>query len=148
MASTIPLRIDSELVNQARNAGSLHDRPPTAQIEHWAKLGRVLDSVLSGRSIAQVKQLARVEDLDTLVALTQSAAGQAKARALITRHKGPIYTADPEQPDVILEKLPDGTIRPGRFIRRRFVPAVTQTRTVARKRATKSARTKAHSSSR
>jgi hypothetical protein len=132
MGATIPLRIDSELVNQARNSGALHDRPPTAQIEHWAKLGRVLDSVLSGASVAQVKQLSRVDDLEAILALTQTPEGRARARAVIARHKGPIYTADPEKPDVIIEKSPDGTSRRGRFINRQFVPI--QKRGVARQR--------------
>lgn len=148
MGATIPLRIDSELVNQARNVGALHDRPPTAQIEHWAKLGRVLDSVLSGKSIAHVKQLSRIDDLDAILALTQTPAGQAKARAVIAKHKGPIYTADPERPDVILEKLPDGTTRSGRFINRQFVPALKRRESVTRKRARNRSRAKSAAPSR
>ena len=66
--SSVALRIDSELVNQARSAGAVFDRPPTAQIEHWAKLGRVLDSILPGESIAKVKQRGKVADLDQVVA--------------------------------------------------------------------------------
>lgn len=142
MGATIPLRIDSELVNQARHSGALHDRPPTAQIEHWAKLGRVLDSVLSGASVAHVKQLSRVDDLEALLALTQTPEGQARARAVIARHKGPIYTADPERPEVIIEKLPDGSSRPGRFINRQFVPSPKKGATARRKPPGKSARTK------
>jgi len=142
MGATIPLRIDSELVNLARNSGALHDRPPTAQIEHWAKLGRVLDSVLSGASVAHVKQLSRVDDLEAILALTQMPEGQAKARAVIARHKGPIYTADPEKPDVIIEKSPDGTSRPGRFINRQFVPIQKKGTTSRRKLLGKSPRTK------
>jgi hypothetical protein len=142
MGATIPLRIDSELVNQARNSGALHDRPPTAQIEHWAKLGRVLDSVLSGASVAHVKQLSRVDDLEAILALTQTPEGQAKARAVIARHKGPIYTADPEKPDVIIEKSADGTSRSGRFINRQFVPHQKKGMTLRRKPVGKSSRTK------
>ncbi|MEO6995663.1 MAG: hypothetical protein ABI273_18805 [Lacunisphaera sp.] len=78
MSSTIPLRIDSALVHRARSAGALFDRSPTAQIEHWAKLGRVLDSVLSGKSVGKVKELARVSALDEVVTLSQTDAGQKK----------------------------------------------------------------------
>jgi len=141
MGTTIPMRIDSELVNLARNSGALHDRPPTAQIEHWAKLGRVLDSVLSGTSVAHVKQLSRVDDLEAILALTQTPEGQAKARAVIARHKGPIYTADPDKPDAVIEKLPDGTSRPGRFINRQFVSAPKR-RSATRRRADHSSRKK------
>ena len=120
--STVPLRIDSELVNYARSAGALLDRPPTAQIEHWAKLGRVLDSVLSGESVAKVKQRGQVGDLDRVVALSQSTAGRKKALSLIAQHAGPVYEADPTDPELIVERQPDGTTRRGRFANRRFVP--------------------------
>lgn len=120
--SSVPLRIDSELVNQARTAGALFDRPPTAQIEHWAKLGRVLDSVLVGESVAKVKQRGNVADLDRVVALSQSEAGRKKALALIARHAGPVYETDPQSPDLVLERRADGSLRRGRFANRQFVP--------------------------
>ena len=122
MSTTVPLRIDSELVHQARSAGAIFDRTPTAQIEHWAKLGRVLDSVLSGKSIANVKQRARVAGIEQIVSLSQTKAGQAKARAIISRHGGPVYGADPARPGVVVERQPDGSIRRGHFVNRRFVP--------------------------
>jgi hypothetical protein len=122
MSETIPLRIDSDLVHQARSAGALFDRPPTAQIEHWAKLGRVLDSVLCGKSVAGIKERARVSSIEKIVALSQTAAGQAKARAIISKHGNPVYGADPATPGLIVERQPDGSIRRGRFVNRRFVP--------------------------
>jgi hypothetical protein len=122
MSKTVPLRIDSELVHQARSAGALFDRPPTAQIEHWAKLGRVLDAVLSGKSVASVKECARVSSIEKIVAFSQTKAGQAKARAIISRHGGPVYESDSMAPGIIVERLPDGSNRRGRFVNRRFVP--------------------------
>lgn len=121
MSSTIPLRIDSALVHRARSAGALFDRPPTAQIEHWAKLGRVLDSVLSGKSAAKVKELALVSALDEVVTLSQTDAGQKKALAIIARHRGPVYEMDSKDPELVIERLPDGSIRRGRFSNRQFL---------------------------
>ena len=97
MSMTIPLRIDSKLVHRARSAGMLADRTPTAQIEHWAKLGIALEPVLSGGSIARV-------------------------RALIQQHGDPVYEADPEDPTLVVERRPDGTYRRGRFENRQFRP--------------------------
>jgi hypothetical protein len=122
MSATIPFRIDAELVNQARTAGEIHDRTPTAQIEHWAKLGRVLESVLSGKSVERVKELGRVDDLERILAMTQTTAGQARALAVIARHKGPVYSSDPEHPELVVEEAPDGTKRLGKFVHREFVP--------------------------
>lgn len=122
MSSTVPLRIDSGLVNQARSIGALFDRPSTAQIEHWVKLGRVLDTVLSGNSAAKVKELARVTVLDKVVTLSQTGAGRKQAQAIIARHRGPVYEADSSDSSVIVERSSDGSVRRGRFINRRFVP--------------------------
>ena len=122
MATTVPLRIDSNLINEARAAGTLADRPPTAQIEHWAKLGRVIDAVLSGASILKVKQLGRVTKLDEVVAFSQTEEGRQKAREAIFLHGGPTYESDPEDPSLLLERRPDGTVRRGRFAHRQFVP--------------------------
>jgi hypothetical protein len=119
--SSVPLRIDSELVNHARSAGALFDRPPTAQIEHWAKLGRVLDSILSGESISKVKQRGKVADLDQVVGLSQTERGRKKALAMIAKHAGPTYESDPSAPDLLVERRADGTARRGRFVNRRFV---------------------------
>ena len=120
--STIPLRIDTSLVNQARTAGSLFERPPTAQIEFWAKLGRAVEAVMTGGGVATVKQLARVEKIDEVLALTRTERGRQLARAAIARHKGPIYSVDPDSPVVMIETQPDGTVRRGKFAHRRFVP--------------------------
>ena len=119
--SSVPLRIDSELVNLARTSGALFDRPPTAQIEHWAKLGRVLDSVLSGESVAKVKQRGNVSELDQVVAWSQSEKGRKKALALIAKHAGPVYETDPAAPHVVIERRADGSSRRGRFANRQFV---------------------------
>ncbi|HEY3757611.1 MAG TPA: hypothetical protein VGL42_15770 [Opitutaceae bacterium] len=120
--SSIPLRIDSELVNLARTRGALFDRPPTAQIEHWAKLGRVLESVLVGDSVAKVKQRGNVAELDQVVALSQSEKGRKKALALIAKGAGPVYEADPKTAGLVIERRADGTVRRGRFSNRQFVP--------------------------
>ena len=121
MSTTVPLRIDSDLVNQARSTGSLFDRPITAQIEHWAKLGRVLDAVLSGASVVQVKKTARVADIDRVVALSQTEGGRKKVRAVIAMHEGPVYEADPDTPGFVIERRSNGTTRRGRFANRQFV---------------------------
>ena len=110
------------MVHRARTAAALADRTPTAQIEHWAKLGIALEPVLSGRSAARVKQTARIDDLDQIVAISQTSAGQERVRALIQQQGGPVYEADPEDPMLVVERRPDGTVRRGRFENRQFKP--------------------------
>jgi hypothetical protein len=118
--STIPLRIDTDLVNEARESAALMDRTPTAQIEFWAKLGRVMESVLTHDAVVTVKEASRVKKLDELLAMVSTPEGKKRALAVIHRHKGPTYSADPSEPGVVIESMPGGSKRRGRFINRRF----------------------------
>lgn len=123
MANTTPLRIDRNLVQEARNTAALLDRTPTAQVEFWAKLGRVAEAVFSQNRILELQKTGRVQDLGTLLAKTETPTGREMARAEIKRHGTPIYGTDPAHPDLIVQELPDGTRRLGRFIHREFVPS-------------------------
>lgn len=42
--ATMPTRIDQELFDAARAAGALHSRSAAQQIDHWARLGRELET--------------------------------------------------------------------------------------------------------
>jgi len=120
--STIPLRIDADLVNEARQSASVMDRTPTAQIEFWAKLGRVLEAVLSHDAIVLMKTAARVRDVDELLSRANTPEGRQSALAEIARHKGPIYSSAPDRPGFIVETRSDGSKRCGKFVNRRFIP--------------------------
>ena len=80
-----------------------------------------------------MKQAARIEDLDEIVAISQTAAGQERVRELIEQQGGPVYEADPADPSLVIERLPDGTSQCGRFENRQFKP-------VGRKQGKRSAR--------
>jgi hypothetical protein len=122
--STIPLRIDTNLVNVARESAEVMDRTPTAQIEFWAKLGRVMEGVLTHDALVIVKGASRVKRLDELLAMVSTPEGKERALAVIKRHKGPTYSADPTEPGVIVETQPDGSKCRGKFSNRRFKPLV------------------------
>jgi len=121
MSSTTPLRLDAALVNEARASASLFDRSPTAQIEFWAKLGRVAEAVLSHDSIKTLKATERVQDLTTLLSRADTPAGQKRAKAVIMRHGSPVYGSDSAFPGDIIETMPDGSKRRGKFVNRRFM---------------------------
>lgn len=122
MAATTPLRLDSTLVNDARSSADLMERSTTAQVEFWAKLGRVAESVFAHDRIRTLKKTGRIRDIDTLIATIDTPAGREQALAEITRHGTPIYGTDPAHPGLIVETKPDGTTRLGRFVNRKFVP--------------------------
>ena len=122
--STTPLRFDSSLVNEARSSAVLMERSVTAQLEFWAKLGRVAEAVFAHDRIRLLKERGRVQDLDRLLANVNTPAGREFAQAEILRHGTPIYSSDPAHPGLIVQQLPDGTKRLGRFINRQFQAVV------------------------
>lgn len=121
MPKTTPLRLDAQLVHDARSSATLMDRSPTAQVEFWAKLGRVAESVFSHDRICTIKQMGQVQDLDSLIARIDTNEGRKLALAEIQRHGTPTYGTDPKYPGLIVERQPDGTIRVGKFVNRQFV---------------------------
>jgi hypothetical protein len=97
------------------------ERSPTAQVEFWAKLGRVAESVFSHDRIRTIKQMGQVQDLDSLIARIDTKDGRKLALAEIQRHGTPTYGTDPKHPGLIVERQPDGTTRVGKFVNRQFV---------------------------
>lgn len=118
--STIPLRLDTDLVNEARSAATLFERSPTAQVEFWAKLGMVAEAVFSSSSIKRVKAPARVENLAEVLAQADTTEGRAQFAAEVRRQSVPLYRSVAAEPGVFIEKLPDGRERRGRFVNRTF----------------------------
>lgn len=63
----------------------------------------------------------RIQDLDALVPVDGTIKGRELAKAEIARHGTPVYGTDQAHPGMIVQKLPDGTKRLGRFVNRQFV---------------------------
>lgn len=97
------------------------ERSATAQVEFWAKLGRVAEAVFAHDRIRLLKETSRVQDLDSLQAKVDTAAGRELAKAEIMLHGTPVYGTDPAHPGLLVQKWPDGTKRLGRFVHRQFV---------------------------
>jgi hypothetical protein len=120
--SSMPLRIDGDLIKEARVSGHVFHRSIVQQVEHWASLGRVLEKVLTVSSVAKVKGLDRPINLETALASARSAAGRKKTVALLARKKGPLYGAKHDQPGILLQYRPDGTSIGGQMVGGEFVP--------------------------
>ncbi len=123
---TVPLRLDTALVNEARTAAPLFDRTPTAQVEFWAKLGKVAEAVFSTSSVKKLKATSRVENLAQVIADADSPEGRARFAALVHSKGVPLYRSAPDEPGVFIETSPDRTERRGRFVNRQFQPLRTR----------------------
>lgn len=115
----MPLRIDGELIKEARVSGHLFHRSIAQQVEHWATLGKVFETVLSIKSVAKVKRLSDPINLDRILAQASSTAGKKRTLALLAKKKGPLYGIDPAKPGILLQYQADGTALPvkkGKFV--------------------------------
>jgi hypothetical protein len=119
--SSMPLRIDGNLIKEARVSGQVFHRSIAQQVEHWAALGRVLEQVLTVPSVAKIKRLHRPVDLDKVLAGARSADGRKKTLALLARKKGPLYGTKPDRPGVLLQYQSDGSAVAGEMIDGKFV---------------------------
>ncbi len=124
--SSMPLRIDGELIHEAKVSGHVFHRSIAQQVEHWASLGRVLEKVLTVSSVAKVKNLSRPVDLECALAGARSAAGRKKTLALLARKQGPLYGVKPDRPGGVLQYEPGkiavaSEMIEGKFVRTRKV---------------------------
>lgn len=82
------IRISDELASKATEAGRLFHRSPPQQVEHWAQIGRVMETALSYPAQSGAARWGRECDIDALIAESQSPEGRSKLRAAIHRDSG------------------------------------------------------------
>lgn len=131
----MPVKLSDDLVLSARLEAEATDRSITAQIEHWAKLGRAVEAALKHADVLALKRsdgdLAKAftgkSKRETVQALLERIAATTDRSGVIEKLQArgkPVYGTDPCFPGMVVKIDPDGTRTPGRFENRRFVPAV------------------------
>jgi hypothetical protein len=116
----------------ARLEAEAAERSITGQIEHWAKLGRAVETVLTYSESRAVKvsqgNLARAFG-DTsarrrVQASIEDLVGSPDRSRAVARLRGrkPVYESDPTYPGMVVRVNPDGRRSIGRVVNRRFVP--------------------------
>ena len=142
----MPVKLSDELVLSARLEAESADRSITAQIEHWAKLGRATEVALgytkvialkrSGGDIATTAASRTSRNAVMQVLAKVAASGDRREVKTAIRASGKsLYGTDPAHPGLVVREDPDGTRMLGRFVNRQFVPATD--RATVRKRARK-----------
>ena len=126
-----PVKVSDRLLALARREARGAHRSATAQIEHWATLGRAVEVLLAYRDVLALKRAGqmfpvparprRVEVHDLLARLGEDH-DRAGVKGRIRAAGKPLYTTDPQHPGLIVEVRSDGTRVPGRLAGRRFVP--------------------------
>lgn len=131
----MPVKLSDELVRAARAEAKAQHRSITAQIEHWAKLGRAAQTALSEAD--RLTLAACTEALDAgepgpeaprllsmrehLLSLARSS-DRSSVLAELRAGGGPRYEADPDDPELVVRVEADGRRTRGEFEGGQFRP--------------------------
>ena len=126
------IKLSERLLALAKQEARGTHRSITAQIEHWASIGRAVEVMLAYGEVLALKRAGealpipanvRREDVHNLLERLAVDTDRTGLKARLRASGAPLYETDPRYPGMIVEVLPDGTRRPGRFEGRQFVPA-------------------------
>lgn len=130
-----PVKISDRLLARAKDEAKGTHRSVTAQIEHWATLGRAVEVIAGHRDVLMLKRAGeglamptwvRREDVEKALAGLIENPDREPVKARIRAGGGPLYEADPDDPDGVIQIAPDGRRTRGHFEGRTFVPAATR----------------------
>ena len=89
MANGVPVRLSAALTVRARTVAKVLDRSLTEQVEHWARLGQIVEDAISAATVQRLKARSYDPELASRLAMASTAEGQAKAAKLI-RERNPV----------------------------------------------------------
>ena len=118
------LKLSDDLVDEARHEAEAADRSLTSQIEHWARLGRSVESALRHEDVLALKRTAEVLAPRTrralLTVLRRIASDGVRTDLSATLREGRTVYQDAGNGRV--ERIErDGTRTGGRFVNRHFM---------------------------
>ena len=122
--SSVPVRLSAQLAERARKVAAVQERSLTEQVEHWARLGELVESAVSNGAVTQLKTASHDPGLRERIAVAGTPEGQRKARKLIARRCGPWYGAAADAPGVTIRYDSDGRQTRGRVVQGAFVASV------------------------
>ena len=126
-----PVKISDNLLARARAEAKGAHRSVTAQIEHWAMLGRAVEVMTGHREVLALKRVGErlalpryvsPQEIHDLLAGMGDHPDREAVKAEIRAAGTPIYSGDPDDPDGVIEIAPNGRRTRGRFEGRTFVP--------------------------
>lgn len=91
MANGIPVRLSPALTARAREASRVLDRSLTEQVEHWARLGQVVEEAIASGTVRLLKARSHDPELADRLAVAASPQGRAMAAKLIRQRNAVRY---------------------------------------------------------
>lgn len=83
MSNGIPVRLSADLAARARTAAATQERSLTEQVEHWARLGQVVEDAILAATVQRLKARSHDPELPARIARSMTAEGREQAAALI-----------------------------------------------------------------
>lgn len=130
----LPVKISDELVAAAQHEAGAAGRSTTKQIEHWAEIGRVVETLLRVPQVLALKRagadsksvLAAPEARAAISAVIDTLAEHDREDILAYVHDTgrPVYAAAPGRAGFVVQVQADGKRILGRMVNRKFVPSV------------------------
>src|SRR5438105_4596333 len=127
-----PVKVSDRLLALAKQEARGTHRSATAQIEHWATLGRAVEVLVAYRDALALKRVGQTLPIPTFVRREEvhqqlvrlvTDMDRENVKARIHAVGTPVYTTDPENSGMIVEIQADGSRILGHLEGRRFVPA-------------------------
>lgn len=132
-----PVKVSDALLALAKQEARGTHRSATAQIEHWATLGRAVEVLVTYRDVLALKRagqtlpipaFVRREEVHEILAGLVEDVNRKGVKARILSVGAPLYTTDPDHPGMVVEVQANGSRTPGHLKGRRFVPVRGKTR--------------------
>ncbi len=116
-----PVKLSDALVLDARLEGEMQQRSIAGQVEYWARLGKLLDALLDGRTRNEALRKSGTASLSSLVASVGSAEGDARLKEYLDHEPFPHFEPHPTRKGILIRTDEDGSRSEGRFVNRQFV---------------------------
>jgi hypothetical protein len=129
-----PLKVSDSLFAVARQEAQAASRSITAQVEHWARIGRAVETLVAHQELLTLKKVgelltpvfpsaARRREVHDLLTRVTADRDRERLKAEIHATGKPVYATDKDHPGMVVQVTPDGKRTVGRLKGRHFVPA-------------------------
>jgi len=115
-----PVKLSNALVLDARLAGEILERSIAGQVELWARLGRVVESLLEGSQALALSRRASTVPLSARLDAVDSPEGRRRVAEVLEAAPYPHYEPAPGSEGLLVRIDADGNRVTGRFVHRHF----------------------------
>jgi ParD-like antitoxin of type II bacterial toxin-antitoxin system len=116
-----PVKLSDALVLEARIAAEAQERSIAGQVEYWAKLGRSVSELLSGRVQQRLGANHAGKSLSEIIETVDKPEGHARLKAYLETRPFPHFEPHPTRKGLLIRIEEDGRRSIGRFKNRKFI---------------------------